>query len=795
MLCLIKRLQTTGKENRTQRKTAMYQYGNLSDFEFELLCRDIMERKLGCPLRCFAPGRDGGVDITETKLSGKHMVQVKHYIDSPYRTLLSSLKRELPKVKQKQPEHYYVCCAKQLTAQNISEIYQLFSDYMDDAEAVVDLMQIDNFLHKKENADILERHYKLWLESTSVLEQLGNQDIAIDCDAFFYQIEKEQKLFVKTKYYEEGRQILENEHMLMLLGDPGVGKTMLTKMLALAFVAEGYRIRYTTNGELSDLKRALSADRKRKELIVLDDCLGQHYFKMQETKENELLALVKYIMHNPNKLLIMNSRVTIFHEARERSCDFRYFMDDENIKIRKLEMNGLDEEEKGWIFYNHLYFSGIPEEYYQNISKDRRYRTIVRHPNYTPRLVEFVTKKKNYEQVAPDCYATFIMDCLRNPTELWKDEFTRKLGAEDRALLLTLYSLTDTSVEEPVLVRAFLKRLSGLEGMDTTRNLYEEALRRLTDSMVQLMEQNGRKRIGVCNPSINDFLKNYIRENPMEQANMPAYATEYVQLERICPDRVEEFVRNGQIYQYHFSMLEEMRGKILEAICNREIRDICHTEFVQAFLKEPGSCYTDKGDKSVEILFALLQEKMDAFYHTRENLEQETLEEFLMELDLWDYELIAREAKKTGGEWLFTKYRKSFERGLQNAVEAYARDVDQSDYYDGYDVNTAIEESTFYNGEALECDFSSAALEWEERIREDIYDEIMGIVNKFPVEIAAQIVYDPGDADISTSLIESYLEDWTKPDDYNDDPGRLVPGGNETAFGGGMLDVIFRGKR
>ena len=116
---------------------------------------------------------------------------------------------------------------------------------------------------------------------------------------------------MKTKYYEEGRKLLEKEHMLMLLGDPGVGKTMLTKMLALAFAAEGYRIRYTTNGELADLKRALSADRERKELIVLDDCLGQHYFKMQETKENELLALVKYIMRNPAKLLIMNSRVTI----------------------------------------------------------------------------------------------------------------------------------------------------------------------------------------------------------------------------------------------------------------------------------------------------------------------------------------------------------------------------------------------------------------------------------------------------------------------------------------------------
>ena len=53
-------------------------------------------------------------------------------------------------------------------------------------------------------------------------------------------------------------------------------------------------------------------------------------------------------------------------------------------------------------------------------------------------------------------------------------------------------------------------------------------------------------------------------------------------------------------------------------------------EFVQAFLEEPGSCYTKKGDRSEEILFALLQEKMDVFYHTRAKLNQETLEDFLM---------------------------------------------------------------------------------------------------------------------------------------------------------------------
>ena len=57
---------------------------------------------------------------------------------------------------------------------------------------------------------------------------------------------------------------------------------------------------------------------------------------------------------NRKKILIMNSRVTIFQEARERSGEFRYFMDDEKLKIRRIEMKQLKVEEKGQIFYNHL---------------------------------------------------------------------------------------------------------------------------------------------------------------------------------------------------------------------------------------------------------------------------------------------------------------------------------------------------------------------------------------------------------------------------------------------------------
>lgn len=47
----------------------MFNYKNLCDYEFEILCKDIMQKKLGVPLQIFARGRDGGIDITDDTVS------------------------------------------------------------------------------------------------------------------------------------------------------------------------------------------------------------------------------------------------------------------------------------------------------------------------------------------------------------------------------------------------------------------------------------------------------------------------------------------------------------------------------------------------------------------------------------------------------------------------------------------------------------------------------------------------------------------------------------------------------
>lgn len=104
----------------------MLNYDNLNDMEFEALCNDIMSRKLGIPLRRFGPGRDGGVDLTDDAAKKNIVVQVKHYRSSTPEQLIRSLKKELPKVQQLDPQQYYICCSRKLSAENISELYQHF---------------------------------------------------------------------------------------------------------------------------------------------------------------------------------------------------------------------------------------------------------------------------------------------------------------------------------------------------------------------------------------------------------------------------------------------------------------------------------------------------------------------------------------------------------------------------------------------------------------------------------------------------------------------------------------------
>jgi hypothetical protein len=63
----------------------MYNLSVLSDKEFEVLCKDILEDELKIRLQVFKKGRDKGIDLRYAcDRENKIIVQAKHFIGSKY---------------------------------------------------------------------------------------------------------------------------------------------------------------------------------------------------------------------------------------------------------------------------------------------------------------------------------------------------------------------------------------------------------------------------------------------------------------------------------------------------------------------------------------------------------------------------------------------------------------------------------------------------------------------------------------------------------------------------------------
>lgn len=187
----------------------MYNFANLDAKEFEYLCKDVMSRKHNKEFQRFTAGRNKDVGLLY-RYDKKIIVQVKE-----------------------NPGEYYVCCYKELTAGNKEEIQDIFSKYIKSIANVIDLIDINDFLDIEENRDILKRHYKFWLGSTNILENMLFNDINMDTKVLIKGIKDKVNMLVETSIYHQAIECLEINNILIIIGNPGIGKTTTSFMIIL----------------------------------------------------------------------------------------------------------------------------------------------------------------------------------------------------------------------------------------------------------------------------------------------------------------------------------------------------------------------------------------------------------------------------------------------------------------------------------------------------------------------------------------------------------------------------------
>lgn len=622
----------------------MFNLEALNDYEFELLCRDILERKLDKNLYTFARGRDGGIDICDSKTKPEIIGQAKHYIKSTYALLVKSLTKEVKRISERKPQQYFVCTSQRLTRKNKVEIYQMFESCMEGISNIIDAEDIDDFLSEKENRDIVEKHYKLWLCASNVLSMVNNQNVFIDCEELLESIEKNVRFFVETRAYREAMKKLVENHMIIIIGNPGVGKSTLSKMLVLKFVEEGYVIRYSTDNKIENIKNVLSMNPEVKEIILLDDFLGQHYLKMRESQPNEVKSLMAFVKRNKNKKLILNSRITILNEAVQQSLVFKGMMEKREVYTYLINLDKMSYVEKAMILYNHLFFNNVPAEFYTQIRNDYRYRKIVFHKNYSPRIIEYVTKKNVYREVLPENYFSYIMYKLDNPEDVWLDEYRNRISEPDRILLNVMYSLTDTIISRNILEEAFNCRMK-IENFPSSINVFADTCVRMNDSMLKNIVEKGMIKTGAVNPSVNDFLRMNLKSNVLEQIRMIETAVYAEQIMKVmqsegAEDCCKKMVLDGtflkkkalrnSVYYYYMHMIQKY-GIYTEELCD-EVRS--------SFVKMCEKLESEERGEYGELLIRLLDEDFSEYYDFYSILEKpEVLKRQLSPLD---YEYLIR---------------------------------------------------------------------------------------------------------------------------------------------------------
>lgn len=777
----------------------MYDFTNLSDVEFERLSSDIISRKLGVKLRYFAPGRDGGIDLVDDVAQKNVVVQVKHYAKSSFNSLLTSLKKEVTKVKTINPKQYFICVSQELTATNINEIYNLFKEYMKDTSNIITRYELVEFLNQDGNQDILRKNFKLWLLSDKLLKDIFNNQVFIDSEVLLDDINEDFNYFVETTVFNEALETLKNNRLLMLYGAPGVGKSINSKMLAAAFVKEDYIIRYTTDGQVSNIKSVISENPDVKEVILLDDCLGQYYFNLKSGQDRELISLIKYIKQHKNKILILNTRVTILNEAKRARFEFRDFLDQDKIPLATIDMERISRSEKAEIFYNHLSRNQLPKPYFEAIREGKKYTHIINHKNYNPRIIEFVTQKHRYSKLDPEDYFNYIIKNLKDPKEVWADEFDERLEEIDRIFMHTLFSLTDTFTNIDVLKECFIFRLKNEGRAQSTIDYFSVVKTRLTKSLVRIIDVEGSQKISVLNPSINDYMNSHLQSNTIGLNAIRDSILYIEQLEKMYePEQAVEILidalKSGKYLSYKSFGKKKIEylyyGIATKTILNEDYKPIIKSNFRN--LNESLDFFNTKIEKAEVLLLFLKNKDLFEFYDFGDSLkDRDFVSDFIYNLNFKGITQVLSAIKKEG--ILIPGLTDRLYEDLLDEISGYINDIDVDEYIqniDGYEIFYDLMPLEENKGKVDQA-FKVLCSDIQKDLKEVLIGEIYQLDNTLDYETIKKEIEEMVQMSITEDSISNALERHIYPDsdfeyEYEDDDRLGYDSG-----GIDVADVIF----
>lgn len=521
-----------------------YNFSTLNDKEFELLCRDLLNLKLKLRLQSFKTGKDQGIDLrySTARNSNAVIVQAKHYTGSTFAQLKHVFKtEEVKKVKKLKPNRYIITTSLSLSAAQKDDLKKLLKPYIRDQNDIFGKEDLNALLGEFEIVE--KRYHKLWFSSAAVLSLLLNNAVEGRTKDFVERSKLRASLYVETRQLRDARKVLAKERILLITGQPGVGKSTMAEILVLEYFRQHKKVYFVE--DVLEAETVFSPSPEDHQIFLFDDFLGENYYSIMTSGRDagKIVHFIERIRNTPNKFLILTTRTVILGYAKENQEKIsRLDLSQRRIEVK---ISSFSDYEKAQILYNHLYFRCTKTNHLKAILKNAFYNQIINHKNFTPRIIEFITEKSRTEALSEAEYVNFISRNLDTPEEIWKFSFSKQIRDVERIFLLTLFTF-ETPPTEGKLQKAFDARMrfeKTEHNITISVNQFLDSVKTLSDGFIYAtfgktwQDKTESRRYHFINPSLGDYIIAYIRESFSERKALISGIAFSEQLERFLPEK------------------------------------------------------------------------------------------------------------------------------------------------------------------------------------------------------------------------------------------------------------------